>query len=287
MAIATRKRSCDLLPGQLERSQPPKTKPQAKIPPPFPPKMLTSLPLFVQNLIYYLSNQLFNLIGNLLLKEWDKNLLGLTQLPIKLIIDIGANDGQFARKMIPYFPSARIYAFEPLDTPFQKLSRWAKRYAKRVSVFKLALGEMQETIELYSHLYFTPSSSILATTSLCETIYPMVKKQEKVTIRQSTLDQEMQWLGYPFDGDILIKLDVQGYEDRVIRGGKETFRQAKACIVEISLDQLYDKQASFRDIFYLLDDLGYSYAGNLDQVIAKDGHVRYFNAVFINQSPTY
>ncbi len=63
----------------------------------------------------------------------------------------------------------------------------------------------------------------------------------------------------------------------------ETFQKSAACIVEISLDQLYQGQAQFREIFNQLDYLGYSYAGNLDQVLGKDGHVRYFNAVFIKE----
>ncbi len=76
-------------------------------------------------------------------------------------------------------------------------------------------------------------------------------------------------------------MDVQGYEDRVIRGGIETFRKAKACITEINLDVLYDNQARFKDIFVLLDDLGYRYTGNCKQRYASDGHVIWLDALFI------
>jgi FkbM family methyltransferase len=235
---------------------------------------------FAQTLAYRFSNRFFNWLGRYLLPEWDRRLLGLSRLPIQTIIDIGANEGQFAKKIKKHFPQARIYAFEPLPVPFQKLSRWAQAYPNQVIPFNLALGETTTTIEMQSHLYFNPSSSVLATTPLCETIFPMVKKQETVSLPQSTLDQVMQ--GHDLRPDILIKLDVQGYEDRVLRGGLTTLKQAKACIIEVSLDPLYEAQAQFRDIFALLDGLGYVYAGNLDQMLARDGHVRYFNAVFIN-----
>ncbi|BFM38777.1 FkbM family methyltransferase [Synechocystis sp. LKSZ1] len=231
-------------------------------------------------LTYRLSNRFFNWLGRCLLPEWDRRLLGLSRLPIQTIIDIGANEGQFAKKIKKHFPQAMIYAFEPLPVPFQQLSRWAQSYPDQVIPFNLALGETTTTIEMKSHLYFNPSSSVLATTALCETIYPMVKKQEKIRLAQSTLDQVMQ--GHDLRPDILIKLDVQGYEDRVLRGGMATLQRAKACIIEVSLDPLYEAQAQFRDIFVLLDGLGYVYAGNLDQMLARDGHVRYFNAVFIN-----
>ena len=236
-----------------------------------------------QTLVYRMSNQLFNLVGKMLVKEWDKRLLGIAQLPIKSIIDIGANDGQFARRITKVFPKAHIYAFEPLEIPFEQLAQWAKKHPKKMTAFNLALGDRIKTIEIYSHLYFNPSSSILRTTRLCETVYPMVKKQEAVKIEQSTLDQAIANFSTTLQDKILIKLDVQGYEDRVIKGGIETFKKSAACIVEISLDQLYESQAQFREIFNLLDHLGYTYAGNLDQVLGKDGHVRYFNAVFIKE----
>jgi hypothetical protein len=112
----------------------------------------------------------------------------------------------------------------------------------------------------------------------------LVKKQKAIEIEQTTLDRAIANFSTTLEDNILIKLDVQGYENRVIKGGMETFKKSVACIVEISLDQLYEEQAHFREIFHQLDHLGYGYAGNLDQVLGKDGHVRYFNAVFVKES---
>ncbi len=82
--------------------------------------------------------------------------------------------------------------------------------------------------------------------------------------------------------EILIKLDVQGYEDRVVSGGSRTLNMAKACIAEISLlDRLYEDQSDFRDIISRLYELGYDYACNLNQSYANDGHVIYIDAVFV------
>ncbi|MFM7189370.1 MAG: FkbM family methyltransferase [Microcystaceae cyanobacterium] len=201
-------------------------------------------------ILYAFSTSFFNFIGHLLTPDWDKRLLGLRSLPIKTVIDIGANEGQFSQKLQHYFPQASFYAFEPLPLPYQKLSHWAKKSPQQILTFNLALGEKEEVIEMNNHLYFHPSSSILPTTALCEAAFPMVKKQEKITIQQSTLDQQIVGLNHCLKADILLKLDVQGYEDRVIQGGQATFKQARACIIEVSLDRLYENQAQFRDIFY-------------------------------------
>jgi len=230
------------------------------------------------------SDPFFNLIGQLLTPAWDARLLGVSQLAIATVIDIGANKGQFAKKMRHKFPQSQILAFEPIPDAYHVLKHWGDRQGNQVKVFNLALGEKPDILEINSHVLFSASSSLLPTTKLCENLYPMVKEQEKIKIKQSTLDHEISQLGHPLPSNLLVKIDVQGYEDRVIKGGKQTLAQAKACILEVSLDGLYQGQCQFRDIFYLLDDLGLRYAGNVDQVIAKDGHVRYLNALFLRSN---
>jgi FkbM family methyltransferase len=227
------------------------------------------------------SDNFFNLVGNLLTPTWDRRLLGVSQLDIQTIIDIGANKGQFAQKMRRQFPKAKIFAFEPLPLPYQILQQWSDRQHNPIHTYNLALGDRVDKLEINSHVLFTASSSLLPTTELCENLYPMVREQEKIIVQQSTLDREMEQFEGKLQQEILVKIDVQGYEDRVIQGGQKTLSQAKACILEISLDELYEGQCQFRDIFPLLDNLGLRYAGNLDQVVAKDGHVRYLNALFL------
>lgn len=63
--------------------------------------------------------------------------------------------------------------------------------------------------------------------------------------------------------------------------GTETFRKAKACICEINLDELYQGQANFYELLSLLNDFGFSYIRNLNQIYADDGHVIYIDAVFV------
>jgi FkbM family methyltransferase len=208
--------------------------------------------------------------------------LGLKYLPIKTIFDVGANEGQFARKVSKLFPNACIYCFEPLPGPFKKLNRWAEKQKGRVKVFNTALGDSsKESVEMFSHSEHSPSSSILKTTETCKTLYPVTEKQNTISVKLTMLDEWAANLSEPLTSDILIKLDVQGYEDRVIKGGVATFRRARACILEVCLDKMYEKQANFKDILFLLYELGFHYIGNLNQVYADDGHVVYVDAVFV------
>lgn len=212
------------------------------------------------------------------------NFLGLERFPIRTIIDIGANCGQFAKKVLQAFPNADIYCFEPLIGPFQELQKWVNsQEASKITIFNLALGDSESMAQMFFCLERNDSSSFLKSTALGETLWPFMKKQELVSVKLTTLDKVMSNLPQLLLSDILIKIDVEGYEDRVIQGGQDTFRKAKACILEISLDKLYKNQASFKKIFLLMDQLGFEYVGNLEQVFAKDSHVIYIDAVFLKK----
>ncbi len=209
-------------------------------------------------------------------------LLGLEHLPIRSVIDVGANTGGFARMILGIFPEAHIYSFEPLPAPFKELSKWVKNQNGRIKAFNIALGDKEGDVKMFYHLKHSPSSSLLKSTEVCERLYPVMKKQISISIKLTTLDQVIASISELLIPDVLIKIDVQGYEDRVIRGGRETFRRrAKALILEVGLDSLYENQPTYKDILFLLDELGYRYVGNVSQVYADDGHVIYIDAVFM------
>ena len=230
--------------------------------------------------------KIFNSLGMDLIRisrSPKHNLLGLKNLPIHSIIDVGANEGQFAKEISQVFHDAHVYCFEPASEPYEKLRAWSATQNGTVDSYNYALGDTEGTIDMFHHTEHSPSSSILKTTEACEKLYPFTSQQNLIQIKLTTLDNmTLNHLG-PIASKILIKLDVQGYEDRVIRGGIETFRKASACILEISLDNLYEKQASFKDIVILLDDIGYRYAGNIQQMYAQDGHVIFIDALFLNR----
>ena len=81
--------------------------------------------------------------------------------------------------------------------------------------------------------------------------------------------------------DILIKIDVQGVEDRVLRGGETLFKRAKAVIIEVNTEHLYEGQAKFEDLFEILTSYGYQYGGNLEQHYDSSGKLLFFDAVFL------
>jgi FkbM family methyltransferase len=210
-------------------------------------------------------------------------LLGLRSLAIRTIIDVGAHEGQFSKWAARLFPDARLYSFEPLPAPYGKLSAWARAQSPpgRVTAFNVALGDIEANAEMQLHVDYTYSSSLLPATGLTGLLFPETRRRATIRVREETLDGVVKREHLTLVPDVLVKLDVQGFEDRVIAGGRDVLNNARACIIEVDIDDLYAGQARFPDLVLALDALGLRYSGNLDQYCAQDGHVIYVDAVFL------
>jgi FkbM family methyltransferase len=206
-------------------------------------------------------------------------LMGLQRAKFGTVFDVGANSGQFARIMHPRFPAASFHCFEPTPAAFTTLSAWAATVPRVVPVHA-ALGEVAGTMAMNLHTDHDTSSSLLATTAQNEALYPFMAAQSKIDVKVMRLDDYVAGLAAPLAGDILLKLDVQGFEAPVLRGAPKLLAQVRACITEVNIDELYQGQSRFADIVALMTAAGLQYAGNFHQEYDTDGHVIYIDAMF-------
>jgi len=201
-------------------------------------------------------------------------------IPIRSILDIGAADGDTAASFLNAYKDAHVYAFEPLPEPFRDLSQMTQRFSDRLSAYNIALGDSETELEMKRHVDHSPSSSLLTTTALSNEMYPEGTVQENIKVRTTTLDAWFASQSPQPQLELLVKMDCQGYEDRIICGGKNTLRQAKVCIIEVLFKDLYEKQASFKEIFTLMDEIGFRYHGNFEQGVNNRGLV-YADVLFV------
>jgi hypothetical protein len=104
---------------------------------------------------------------------------------------------------------------------------------------------------------------------------------EKETITVKKLDDLFNELNV--DGKFMVKIDVQGFEDRVIKGGIESLKKADSILIETSFEELYEDQLLFDGIYQLLTGIGFIFKGNVTQAInKKDGRILYAESLFIN-----
>ncbi len=112
-----------------------------------------------------------------------------------------------------------------------------------------------------------------------KTLFPHTKENSPEEIEVRKLDYVFTEL--KIEKNILIKVDTQGYEDKVIEGGINTFSQAKILIIESSFVQLYENQPLFDNIYQKIKSLGFNYRGALHQKIdKKTGKILFEDSIY-------
>jgi len=206
--------------------------------------------------------------------------LGLPDRPFRAVLDIGACRGGFAESILmPRFPRAIIHSFEPTPDGFAALNGRAEASGGRIVAHNFGLGEEAGRLSFNLAPNALPASSLLAGTARNAKAFPETAETRKIEVEIRRLDDAVADLD--LDDEILVKIDVQGFEDRVIRGGLETLARATACVVEIQSAELYEGQPDFHDVYTLLHELGFRFEGCLQQHAAPDGSVLYYDAVFL------
>ena len=202
----------------------------------------------------------------------------IASLHIKTVIDIGAHSGEFARMIKQVLPDAAVYSFEPLKEEFRLLEQTAQQLPT-CKAFNCALGDHNGSIEIHRSAY-SQSSSILQMASLHKEAFPESANHTAETVAIKRLDDALK--DFILQPEILTKIDVQGYEDKVIAGGEQLIDKTKAIIVEVSFSELYEGQPLFDRIFDLLSSKHFKYMGNLYQLLnPRDGAPLQADALFV------
>jgi FkbM family methyltransferase len=181
----------------------------------------------------------------------------LRNLNITTVLDVGANTGQFALQIHALLPDAKIYSFEPLTDCYALLRKNMRGIANFES-FNVALGNANGKCSIYRNA-FSPSSSLLPMQNLLKQAFPQTAHTELEEIEICRLDDMAHTL--ELDGNVLIKIDVQGFEDMVIIGGQKVIERAHVIIVETTFEPLYQGQVLFDSIYSMLTSKGFEIRG--------------------------
>ncbi|WP_322861314.1 FkbM family methyltransferase [Mycobacterium europaeum] len=181
---------------------------------------------------------------------------------VNVVLDIGANSGQYATDLRRAAYKGRIVSFEPLSGPFSDLERntskdplWDCR--------QCALGDADGTISINVAGNAGASSSVLPMLKSHQDAFPPANYVgvEEVLIRR--LDSVMPEVLRPTDAAFL-KIDVQGFEKQVLAGGTSTVNDR--CVgmeLELSFLPLYEGGMLIREALDLVYSLGFTLTGLL------------------------
>ena len=202
---------------------------------------------------------------------------------INVVLDGGANTGQYALDLRARGYEGRIVSFEPEADSFQRLAAAAESDA-RWTCLNVALGDTDDraTINVSRNSW---SSSLLPMSErhlshASDSAY--VRTQEVSVVRLDSVAPDV----LSADGDrVLLKLDVQGFELPALRGAGKTLERVSLVEAELSFVPLYGGQATIEDVVGHLSQRGFDLVwlepGSCEE---RSGHVLQADGIFARSS---
>jgi FkbM family methyltransferase len=175
---------------------------------------------------------------------------------INLILDVGANIGQFGRELRRHIGYAgRIVSFEPMCAAHEVLTKAASGDPLWEVAPRTALGRRSGSVTLHV-AGNSASSSVLAMLPTHADAAPESRYVGSEVVPLEPLDALAS--GYfRDDSRALLKIDTQGYEGEVLRGAAGTLARAIGLQLELSLVPLYEGQELMAALLEQLSGLGF------------------------------
>jgi FkbM family methyltransferase len=218
-------------------------------------------------------------------KDYSK--ISLTELQSyldspKTIIEAGAADGIDTFIFASNFPSATVFAIEPVKQQYEHLLLKSKQ-ASNIQLFNFALSDKNGEGSIFvgngvGALGGMGSSSLLKPYRH-EEFFPEIKFEFEQSITTLTLEKFIS--DAQIDEVDLLWLDIQGAELAVLNASQEILmRKVKFLHLEISRVKLYEDMPNERAIRKFLRDAGFKCV--IDRVGAISGNALYSNTQLNN-----
>jgi FkbM family methyltransferase len=172
---------------------------------------------------------------------------------LRTVFDVGANRGQFSLYSLARFPSARIFAFEPIPDAALHLEKLFEN-ENQVQVMPFALGNSEGEVDMHLSAK-EDSSSLLPVGERQITLFPGTDEVGTVRAQVRRLDNVLAERN--FEAPALLKVDVQGFELPVLQGAEQSLRLFDQVLVEASFTELYEGQALFPEVARYIEERGF------------------------------
>ena len=187
-----------------------------------------------------------------------------------IIYDIGAAQGAWAQRASTSWPDARIIGFEPNESRVPELEATRARLPN-FSYHRCLLGSTTADIEYVDSRDQT-------------SLYDRAASGPRVTAPMRTLDSLLAANVIPPPS--FMKLDVQGYELEILKGGLVALASAQAVLMEVSVYHLSPEMPLVLDVLNYMDANGFFWydilgllrrrsddaMGQMDLLFLKRGH---------------
>jgi FkbM family methyltransferase len=172
----------------------------------------------------------------------------LSKLQVSTIFDVGANKGEYVKACLDRFSQANIHAFEIVPATFRKLSQNVT--SPRAILNNVGLSDEVGEVEIN----YKPDDDGLSSLVAGEQIYG--GGWQRVACKDMTGDQYCE--RHAIDQIDFLKMDVEGAEDKVLRGFERMFGDGRISAVqfEFGMVNIYSKFL-LKDFWEFFDRRGF------------------------------
>jgi FkbM family methyltransferase len=193
--------------------------------------------------------------------EWKRNFMHqLKSSETNVVLDVGANSGQYGAGLRSAGYEGRIISFEPLSEPYSALKHRASgdlRWESR----QCALGDSDGTISINVAGNAGESSSALPMLESHQDACPSANYVGSEVVPMQRLDSVATEVLRPTDTAFL-KVDVQGFEKQVLAGGTSTVNdQCVGMQLELSFLPLYEGGMLIQEALDVAYAMGFTLTG--------------------------
>lgn len=174
---------------------------------------------------------------------------------INVIIDIGANIGQYGAEMRNLGFKGEIISYEPMKEAFLKLKKTAAQ-DPNWKVYNSSIGERdgQTTINIAQN---SVSSSLLKNLPQLTESAPEAQFIKKETVEIRKLDSLFNDLNIS-NKNIYLKIDTQGYEEMVLLGAEKSMNFIKGIQIEMAFNPSYEGAVTYHEMKAKLKSIGFN-----------------------------
>jgi FkbM family methyltransferase len=178
----------------------------------------------------------------------------MERLGIDLVLDLGANSGQYARGLRRAGYEGHIVSFEPLSRAFGRLARSAAA-DRRWEAVRMGLGarDHEATLHVSGDSRASSLQKMLPRHHDAAAYFaPVGTEQVPVRKLDSIWDEHV-----PAGKSVYLKIDTQGHEEQVLRGAARSLTRVKAVQMEMSIKPLYEGERLLPEVLLYMKRKGF------------------------------
>jgi|688.fasta_scaffold27897_8 FkbM family methyltransferase len=202
---------------------------------------------------------------------------------VDLLIDLGANRGQFAIGVRACGYRGPLVSFEPDSVIFKKLEAAAKSDKQWETLNLAVIDSEDETMSFNVSSNLGYSSSLLSFSSNANRFYPRLETSKKITVNCISLKNVLK--KYDFATSVFIKADIQGFEKQLFSFfDLKNSKNVSGVMIEISLTLIYEGEWSVLECLTYFELQGF----NLIAVSPEDYSEKFGNPqvnLYFERSP--